>query len=186
MIDKLYDRVINHITARERKLFLLAVCSGLLMHFMIYAQQLTNPDGRWMAGGYTYRSTYWETALGRWGIYLVDCTRGFLTSPIITPIISILGMAAAGLLLLRVLEIRGKVNAIIIMIMMMAMPCFSYTLSYWYCADAYTYAMIFSILAVWFAKKGKQEECDRRRNQFGLYAWIVSGLYGSNGRTVHD
>lgn len=153
MLDRLFDAIRDKVTARERRLFLLSVCVGFSMHFYIYAEQLTNPDGRWMAGGYTYRSTYWETALGRWGIFLVDCTRGYLTSPIITCVISIAGMAISGLILLRILEIRGKINSVIVMIMMMVMPCFSYTLSYWYCADAYTYAMMFSLMAVWSAKK---------------------------------
>jgi len=153
MVDRLYDGIKSRVTIRERKLFILSVCIGLVIHFVIYAEQLTNPDGRWMAGSYTYRSTYWETALGRWGIYFVDCTRGFLTSPIVTISISIIGMSVSGLALLKVLDVKGKVNSVIIMLMMITMPCFSYTLSYWYCADAYTYAMLFSILAVWFAKK---------------------------------
>ena len=124
-------------------------------------------------GGYNYRSTYWEVALGRWGLYFIDCTRGFLVSPIITCIISFIWMTFAGIFLTKTLRISGKLNSIIIMIMMISMPCFSYTLSYWYCADAYSLAMLLSILSVYFiSQRGKKKfilGCICLATMLGLY-----------------
>lgn len=140
------------------KLVIFGILCGLLIHFPIYAYQLTNPDCRWMAGGYNYHSTYWEVALGRWFLYFIDLSRGYLASPTITVFLSIILMVNCSILLCRVLGIYKKIDVIIVMVMMMAMPCFSFTLSYWYCADSYTLAMLLSIFSCYsvtrYRKKG--------------------------------
>lgn len=152
-MDKVYIKCRARITSADMNLFILAVITGLLVHLPMYSSHITNPDTRMMAGGYRYKSTYWEVALGRWALYLIDCMRGYLASPYVATFISIIIMSISGILLVKVLHISGKVNSVIIVMMMMVMPCFSYTLSYWYCSDGYAYAMLLSILAVYMMKK---------------------------------
>lgn len=151
--DKAYDYIVSKISKREIKLYILSCIIGYIVHYILYSQQLTNPDGSWGGGSFVHESSQWEIELGRWGLYLIDCSRGFLVSPFLVCTISIIIMGIAGLFLLRVLKISSKIYSVIILIMMISMPCFSYTLSYWYCADAYTYAMLFAILSVYFVNK---------------------------------
>lgn len=158
-----FDKIMAFFRKTENKLaFLVTLISGLIVHFQLYSQELTNPDGLW--NSVYYKADIWEASLGRWGIRFIDTIRMGLVSPIVSTFISILVMSFATILLVKLLKIKSKVAIVIVSIAMSAMPAFVDILTYWYCSDSYTLSIFISILAVYLIFDGPFKK--KRNNLF--------------------
>ena len=49
--DKFYKYIKDRFTKQEVKLCLITYMTAFCVHYNLYSQQLTNPDGRWFGGG---------------------------------------------------------------------------------------------------------------------------------------
>ena len=91
----------------------------------------------------------YEASLGRWGINLFDSLRNNIAIPFITTLISILLMGLINILLIELFEIKNKIFQVLMMASVIASPSLCMTLLYAYTADAYLFAMFFSVLTVY-------------------------------------
>ena len=139
------NQIISFFSKTENKLaFLTTFIFGLIIHFQLYSQELTNPDGLW--NSVYYKAGIWEATLGRWGIRIIDSIRLGLVSPIISTIVSILIISFASIFLVKVLKIKSKLSIILTSISIVAMPALVDLLTYWYCSDSYALSILLSIL----------------------------------------
>lgn len=109
----------------------------------------------------TQRGGY-EASLGRWGINIIDSLRNNIAIPFITTLISILMMGFINILLIELFEIKNKFFQILTMISVIVSPSLCMALLYAYTADAYLFAMFFSILtpyAFYYIKNRKLGIC---------------------------
>ena len=91
----------------------------------------------------------YEASLGRWGINLFDSLRNNIAIPFITTLISILLMGLINILLIELFQIKNKIFQVLMMASVIASPSLCMTLLYAYTADAYLFAMFFSVLTVY-------------------------------------
>ncbi len=83
---------------RNCRAILIVGCIGLAVHFTLYANSLTNPDGVWdgMGGYQLFYANAWQYKLGRWSWWLVTKLRGGVCTPGIMAPIVIFGFAVGG------------------------------------------------------------------------------------------
>jgi len=149
--DECIKKFTNWFKEEKKIAFITAFITGLIVHFQLYSQELTNTDGLW--NSIYYISGTWEMSLGRWGIVAFDTIRKGLVSPIISTTISIFFMSIVSVILVRLFDIKGKVTTILIAVATVAMPTLAATLPYFYCSDSYTFAILLAVLSVYFVYK---------------------------------
>ena len=127
-----------------------------------------------------YKAGTWEVSLGRWGILLVDRLKNGFVSPVISTIISIFIMSVVAMIIVMLFGMKKKGTVILSSIAIVSMPAFSDVLTYWYCSDSYSLAMLFSVLAVYIIYKIKPKIKSWKGYLFGALALVIQmGLYQS-------
>jgi len=151
--EQIFQKIMDWFDTRRKIAFFTTFIVCVIVHFTLYSKELTNADG--ITNLVYYFDSEWEISLGRWGLLFVDSLRNFLVIPIITTIISFVLMSFSSIILSDLLEIREKSLIALLSICLAVSPVFSYTLSYYYCSDGYSLAMLLSILSVYFMYKKK-------------------------------
>lgn len=146
-LDEIGKKLKEFCTSNVKLAFWATIIILLIVHFQLYSQEIMNTDGLWnsiydIAGN-------WEVSLGRWGIYFVNLLRGSFVSPIVTSIISIVIIAITCVMIVKLLKINKKYTIVLMFALLASLPSFCNTLTYPYCADAYTLAMFFAVIAVY-------------------------------------
>lgn len=94
---------------RNARSILIVACIGFAVHFTLYANSLTNPDGLWKGIGYdTYMVRLWDYQLGRWAWFLTTKLRGAVCTPGLMVPLVIFGFAIGGGLLPMLCKSRVK------------------------------------------------------------------------------
>ena len=144
-----FKKLKNWISKPENKIpIFTTIIVGIIVHFQLYSQEITNPDGLW--NSVYHISGTWEVSLGRWGIVFFDYIRGGLVSPIISTFISIIIMASVSLVIVKIFEMKNKLVIFLTSVIIISMPTISEILTYWYCSDSYTFSILMSVLSVYF------------------------------------
>ncbi len=82
---------------RNCRAILIVGCIGLVVHFTLYSNALTNPDGLWSGMGYdSFTARGWDFKLGRWAWWFVTKLRGGVCTPGIMAPIVIFGFSVGG------------------------------------------------------------------------------------------
>ena len=96
IIKGCYEELFSWLRRNTRMISIVAVI-GLVAHFTLYFNSLTNPDGLWSGMGYdSFMARGWDYSLGRWAWYLVTKLRGGVCTPGLMAPIVMLGFAAGG------------------------------------------------------------------------------------------
>ncbi len=148
MLD-LYKKV----TSEDKVAFLTAIVLGIIIHFVVLANDIHNPDAITIGGVHYFNS--WEFSLGRWGLCLISTLKRGAMLPVINTSLSILCMALSAVFIIKILHIKKTINIMLISAILVAAPTFADTLIYNYCSDSYSIAMLLSVLAVYFVYKDK-------------------------------
>lgn len=151
MTDVFIDKIHKYFSKDKRIVFFTTFIIGMLVHFALYSNQLVAYDGYWHYGAFLAKG--WEISLGRFIIPLVDLLRGTVVSSVLTSTISILIVSFTTLILTDLLNIKKTYIKVLIGILLVVTPTFSFTLMYTYTADSYTLALLFSVLSVHFLNK---------------------------------
>jgi len=151
--EQIFKKITNWFDTRRKLAFFTTFIICVIVHFTLYSKELTNADG--ITNLVYYFDYEWEISLGRWGLLLVDSLRNFLVIPIIITMISFVLMSFSSIILSDLLEIKEKSLIVLLSICLAVSPVFSYTLTYYYCSDGYSLAMLLSILAVYIMYKKK-------------------------------
>ena len=146
-----FQRIIEFI--KQNKIVILTVLiSGLITHFYLYSNNLICADA--LEKGQYCIAGKWEQTLGRWAIQFFDMARGGIVSHILIVIISLTFLAFTSIFITKLFNIKNKVISVLISLIIAVSPQIANTFLYIYCADAYSGAMLVSVLAVYFMRKG--------------------------------
>lgn len=147
---------------RYQSSFLATLLGGLIINFQLYSFMLKTPDSLWNSGVYTANA--WEISLGRWAIQYADYLQFGTTFPFISVVLSLICYALANMFLLHIFDITSKEIQVIVSCLIIASPCVSMGLQYYYGNDVYALAYLFSVISIWSIKNINNQ----------LYKYLVS------------
>lgn len=134
---------------QNARTILIIACIGFAVHFTLYANSLTNPDGLWKGGGYDYYNVRgWDYALGRWAWFLTTKLRGGVCTPGLMVPLVIFGFAVGTCLIADALRIERRSVRIALGAVVICSPLLACTLTYYPYNDIYSLAFLLSALAV--------------------------------------
>ncbi len=145
--DEVLENFKSYFNKERKYIFLATLILGILTHFLLISNLILSQDG--LLNGVHYTAGGYEASLGRWGIDFFDSLRNNIAIPFITTLISILIMGFINLLLIELFEIKSRIFQIFTILTVVASPSLCMTLLYSYTADAYLFAMFFSIFTVY-------------------------------------
>lgn len=151
MIDSFLEKITKWFNHDKKLIFFTTFILGLIVHFALYSNQLLAYDGYWHYGSFLAKG--WEVSLGRFLIPFIDMLRGTVVSSSLTSIIAIATASFANLILTDILKVKKNYIKILMGLLLVVTPTFSLTLMYPYTADSYTFALLFSVLSVYFLSK---------------------------------
>ncbi len=151
MIDNFIEKIAKWFNHDRKFIFFTIFILGLMVHFALYSNQLLAYDGYWHYGSFLAKG--WEVSLGRFLIPFIDMLRGTVVSSSLTAIIAIATASFANLILTDILKVKKNYIKILMGLLLVVTPSFSLTLMYPYTADSYTFALLFSVLSVYFLNK---------------------------------
>lgn len=143
--DFFLEYIFKKINKKDFYLFLYAFLLGLLTHFALYSQQLTNPDG--LICGFWHGPNDWEFGLGRWGLAVIGLLQSYLVSPGLSTFLSLIILSVTCVLLTNILGIRSLLLKAAVASLLMVCPATSQILTYYYCSYVYFFAFFFAVLA---------------------------------------
>ena len=150
-IDSILKKVFVWFTKDRKRIFLVTFIVGLLVHFELYSKELLAYDGYWHYGSFLAKG--WEISLGRFLIPFSDMLRGTVVVSILTTVISLATIALSSIFLNETLNIKKGYIKVLISILLVVTPTISLTFMYPYTANGYTFALLFSILSIYFLNK---------------------------------
>lgn len=146
----------NYFTKKRRFIFLLTIILSVLTHFLFYSKVMLSQDG--LLFGIYYSAGVYEYSLGRWGIDFFDSLRNNVAIPFITTMISIIIMGFINVLLIDLFEFKSRISEFFTITSVVFSPCLCMTLFFSYTADAYFWAILFSVLSVYGLYKIKNKK----------------------------
>lgn len=146
----------NYFNKDRKFIFLLTAVLGVITHFLLISNLILSQDG--LLNGIHYTAGGYEASLGRWGIDFFDSIRNNIALPFITTLISILIMGIINILIIELFEIKNKIFKVFTILSVVVSPSLCMTLLYSYTADAYLFAMLFSVFTVYAFYKIKNKK----------------------------
>lgn len=134
---------------KSRLPFLSSLVVGLLCHMYAFTNKLLNHDevqSLFMKGG--------TVDSGRWGLGALDSIFPNYSMPWIYGILTLLLMAAAVSLILRILSVQSPVLQVLFSGAVMAFPSLTGTLTYMFTSNSFALSFLMAVLAVFLLKKG--------------------------------
>lgn len=148
----------------KRYCFLFALFAGIIIHFGELIYQVGGIDTIFY--GVHQNDFEWEISLGRWMLPLIASLRKGIVIPVFTSIVSLILMALCMVFIVDILEIKNKVWISICAILFMSIPYMHYVMQLFYCSDAYTFSLLFGIVAVWMMVNYKS-----------IFAYVLSAIF---------
>lgn len=145
--EEILEIIKHYFNQQRRFIFFITLILGTITHFLLISNLIVSQDG--LLNGVHYTAGGYETSLGRWGIDFFDSLRNNIALPFITTLVSIVIMGFINLLLIDLLEIKSRIFQIFTILSVVVSPSLCMTLLYSYTADAYLFAMFFSIFTVY-------------------------------------
>ncbi len=137
--------------------FFAAIIIGILAHFTLYSQLITTTDG--FTFGTRYYAGEWEISLGRWFIVVLNYFRYGLVSPAYITFFSLFILGVISVFIIDIYEIKKKLTTVMISACLVLAPFVYQTLLYEFTADAYFFALLLSVLTVFFYKRENKIFC---------------------------
>ena len=139
----------------DRWPFVVSALVAAAVHYPIYAYQLRNMDSLHVGSLYVADEwdfhPYWETAQGRWGLRLIDLLRGGINLPPLSAFLMLLFFLLAGLLVVRLFGLHGRVARFLIPVLIVCAPYVAEVETFHYCSAAYGLSYLLAVLAVFAA-----------------------------------
>ena len=151
--NEFFIKIKNKFTYNKKSAFFSTVVIAIIVYFKVYANEIYNPDTLYV--GINHGLDVWEMSLGRWGLSIVSLLRGSLVSTVATTFITIIVLGIVSIILTELLNIKKPIWIILTSAILVTAPTFAIIPTYTYCADAYTIAMLLSVLSVYFIYKRK-------------------------------
>lgn len=140
----------RRVAPQERWAFLACFVSGLLIHLYAFTNLIPNADG--ISRLYDAQQM---TISGRWFLHYISALNMYLEMPALIGVLSLVFMALAAALMVRLLNIRGSLWAALIGVSLIAFPSVAYTYLYMFTASAYFFGVFLAVLGVYLASRGR-------------------------------
>lgn len=149
--------------------------TGSLSYYLLVLKEFQSPDG-YLEGFVLYHNAVWASANGRWLQRYLSLSAFNVVMPLFAVALYMFSTAVAVYLVVRLLHIEKNWNVIGISIVMTASPAVIEQLPYTYMAPAYSLALLFTVLYVYF-----NTECKRVGFSVfgGVFLCLAMGLYQS-------
>ncbi|ODR36002.1 glucosyltransferase domain-containing protein [Eisenbergiella tayi] len=147
----------------KRYCLIFTFIAGLIIHLSELIYQIGGIDT--ILFGVHQKNFDWEVSLGRWMIPLIASIRNGIVVPVFTSVVSLILMAMCMVFIIDILDINNKVWISICAIIFMSVPYMHYIVQLFYCSDAYSFSLLFSVVAVWLLIKFKS-----------IFVYVVSAL----------
>lgn len=136
-------------------MFCFSFILGVLVHFAGYSTYKTmNADV--LYGDFAVYSPMRIVKLGRWGIPLFEHLRGGVAANVLVSLISILLLALSAVFLTEILEIKdGFGFQFLVCGLVMVSPAYASLITYFYCSDIYTLAILLLVAGVYAVRRYK-------------------------------
>ena len=130
---------------------------GVIVYLPFMAGQLNNADG--FTNGVLYHSDdyVWEDAQGRFFLRFFDFWRDSMIIPELIVFVSIIMMVVLIHLIWEIFDVQRSIERILIGGFILFAPSVANLFTYYYCADAYSLAFLFSVVASYLLVKGKKK-----------------------------
>ncbi|MBP3412421.1 MAG: glucosyltransferase domain-containing protein [Oscillospiraceae bacterium] len=123
---------------------LAALVAGFLAHFMAFTNKLTNHDDV-----FNLFSKGASASSGRWGLDILSFVLPDFSMPWIYGVITLILIASAGCVMLRVLDIHNKILQILLMALLVTYPSLTSVYTYMFTSSSYGVAFFLSVLSVY-------------------------------------
>lgn len=138
----------------ERAAFLSTFLIGIISHIYALTNNFIYADGTQVDGlGATYSS-------GRWMLgeleQLLEWTIGIWQTPVFNGVCVCCFIAMSGILIVRLFDIKNKITACLIGVIMVVFPVVASTFAYMYTAAAYFFALLLSVWGIFYIIRSKK------------------------------
>lgn len=148
---KLSKSIMENVNSQSKVAFISTIIVGLINYSYFITHHVESPDA--VSIGHYHMSDSWELSLGRFGLRIIDELRGGIVNENLLIISSIILIGIASGFLVSTLNIRDNLIAALISALFISSPHLADSYMFIYCADSYSFSILFSILSVWFLKK---------------------------------
>ena len=149
MINKLKNYFIDNYT-----IGITSFIVGVTIYLPSMILHLTNGDGYWNSE--TFKTNYaWENALGRYGLSFIGKLFGNYSSSTISIPITIFLLIIIGGIICDLFNIKGKLNYLLVNILLMFSMSMSTTLSFHYSSIGYISSFLLAVLSVYVSYNNK-------------------------------
>ena len=140
------------ISKLDKLAFFATLAIGLILFSYAATHHCLSSDGMYYSSG-SHISGDWELSLGRWGLQLVDMFRGGIINPILIILLSIILLSLTSVLLIHIIRFKKPLSVFLVSALIALAPQFTESATFLYCFDAYCFAMLLSVLAVYLLLK---------------------------------
>ena len=127
----------------------------LLVHLPLLTKNILTADV--LLNNFYYKGYSWEISLGRFGLYIIGLLKGFMSTPVIDLIPSFIITSIITYLLIDLFDIKGSINTILTILIMVLSPIISTIFVFHYCAIGYLIAFLCGVLTTYIFYKSKNK-----------------------------
>lgn len=154
----LSEKVRNNIEAMWKKSGKVAIYTCMVVAFLAYyyflREETLNADCL-NEGWLIYHNDAWALSLGRWAIPWIQKLCFHIVSPMLMMMFYIVCVAAVSMMLIDLWDIEGKLRHILVSASLMVAPAMVMQFTYFYLGTAFSFALLFSVLAAYLLGKYK-------------------------------
>ena len=178
-VDLVLDKLKRKFDKKDKIIFITIIIIGLICNFYFIINDGLSPDSLFPT--HFFKAGAWEKTLGRFSLIYFNEIKFTLVSNLINIIFSLIFIAISVMLIKRIFNIKNLITLILISMIFTIAPQFIETYFFIYCADAYLFAFMLSILSVYFLNKGNLSL--RKNEKIKLYIYsmvciiIVPSIY---------
>lgn len=150
-IENVAIEKIKKVVNDNKKVFLITVLMGIIIHLFALTNKLIHPDE--LAFLFTKGNSL---ILGRWLLDITSYVFPNFSMPTFNGIMALILLALSSCLISNILEIKHDFNKILVGLILMTFPTITCTLTYMFTVHSYMLSLLMAVLAVYFGKKDKK------------------------------
>ncbi len=149
-LDQLMEKLKHMLSPTQWVSFFSCFISGYLIHLFAFTNLIPNSDG--LSRVFDYQQM---TVSGRWFLHYASSLNGFTQMPALIGFLTMLLLSCAAVVVVTILELRGRTLSSFVGIVLAATPCLGYTFLYMFTVSAYSLSILLATLAVLAVKQGQ-------------------------------
>lgn len=143
--SELAGNIKKRLSAEDKLAFCSAIIIGLCCHLFILTNSMYNNDDiRYL------HVSFDKPELGRWLLTYAAGISSFFSLPVVNGLLAIFYLALTSLMLIRLFDLKNKVNIVLVSGILVTFPTVACIFSYMFSADGFFLACLLSVLAAYF------------------------------------